>query len=89
MKDLFLKNSGDNTAIATLRVDLLSNAQTNMTVSEINLPNGTKADSILLAGGKLIQRKVHSLPNLITFCTANSITIVSSDTNGSNPVTLN
>lgn len=88
MKDLFLKNSGDNSAVATLRCEMFSNTAANMEVLEITLPNGKKADYVLV-GNKSIQRLPYSLPAFIALCTTGSVIVTSSESNGKNPVQLN
>jgi hypothetical protein len=88
MKDLVLRNSGDNSLVGTLRCEMLSNAPAQFEPVEIKNNQGKIVDQ-LIVGTQVIQKINYSWPQFVTKCSTDNIKIVSSNSNGSSPVNIN
>jgi hypothetical protein len=88
MKDLRLTNTGDGSLVGTLRCEMLSNAPANFEPVEIKNATGKIVDQ-LMVGKQIILRINYSWAQFVQKCTADSIHIAASDSNGSNLVNIN
>lgn len=88
MKDLTLRNSGDNSLVGTLRSEMLSNTPAQFEPVEIKNATG-KAVDYLAVGTQVMQRKNYSWSNFLTKCTADNIKVVVTNSNGSGSFAAN
>lgn len=88
MKDLVIKKVSDSSLVASFRSEMLSNNPSNFEPVEIRDNTGKIVDSVVIAG-KIWQKIPYSWSSFVSFCTTNALKIVSSDSNGSNPVNIN